>query len=268
MVERIAKLGISSRRWRWAILLPCLLLIAGMFVATLGSHAGADTTAAIQEDYTLEIDSVGDVHCTDVLKYDAEWFDANGAVFEDYPSLLSRDYTQDTDQAEIENFAVDVNKRRATVTVTYDLPGAAYNEGDNWILYGYATEPADENPGELVFEEEFTANSEITLWESMDVALTTTIVAPAGATGMTWNAGKKAITYVLPWKEASTGFWGWIKSNRPLLVAIFAVVLMVGAGMLFLHVVARKKIPVLIKEPKAPKEKLPPLPPPPPNMPR
>ncbi len=256
-----------SRRLLLAILLPCMLLVTGTLLAALTVHVGADTTAAIQEDYTMEIDSVGDVHCTDVLEYDGDWFDANGMVFEDYPSLLSRDYTQATDQAEVANFDVKVNMRRATVTVTYDLPGGAYNDGEKWLLYGYASEPADENPGELIFEDEFTANSEITLWESMDVVLTTTVIAPPGATDIAWSSSKKAVTYVLPWKEGSTGFWGWIKSNRPLLVAIFAVVLMLGAGMLAMHLVSRKKIPVPVKQPKLPQEKLPPLPPPPPGAP-
>ncbi len=250
-----------------AMLVPFLLLLVGMFFAAWcgGGRAAATSTADIREDFTQEINSVGDVHCTDVLKYEKDWFDENSFIFEDYPSLLSRNYTQETDQLEVTNFDVRVNARKATVTVTYDNPGGAYNMGENWALFGYQSEPVDESAGEMVFEDEFTANSEITLWESMDVALTTTIKVPQGATNLDYDAAQKAVIYVLPWKEASSGMWGWIKSNRPLLIAVFAVVLLLGAGLLALHLVSRKKMPVLVKQPK---DRLPPLPPPPPGMPR
>ncbi len=255
---------------RIAILLPCLLLLAGILAIAPGGagRASAAVGADIEEELTQEISAVGDVHVTDVLKYDADWFDENGFVFEDYPSLLSRNYTQDTDQREITNFDVQVNKRKATVTVIYDIPGGAYNEGDKWILYGYGTQPADESAGEIVFEEEFTANNEITLWENMDVFLTATVKTPEGATDLEYDASKKAVTYVLPWKEASTGFWGAIEDNRPLFIAIFAVVLLLGAGMLAAHLVSRKRIPVPVRQPKEPRGTLPPLPPPPPGAPR
>ena len=258
------------KRSKIAALVPCLFLMAALLLWAVagGTRAGAAATADIQEDFTQEINSVGDVHCTDVLKYDADWFDANGSVFEDYPSLLSRNYTQDTDMREITNFDVQVNSRKAMVTVTYDNPGGAYNEGDNWILYGYPSEPVDESAGEMVFEDQYTVSSEITLWESMEVALTTTVKTPQGATDIVYDTGKKAVAYVLPWKAASTGMWRWIKNNRPILIAVFALVLLLGAGMLTLHVVSRKRIPVLVKQPKMPKDKLPPLHPPPPGVPK
>ncbi len=271
MVKRVARIsGIAGRISKMAVLIPCMLLLAGMLLWAPGGggRAAAATTVDIEEEFTLEINSVGDVHCTDVLKYDKGWFDANGAVFEDYPSLLSRNYTQDTDVREIPNFEVKVNARRATVTVTYDNPGGAYNEGDNWILYGYPSKPADESAGEMVFEDQFIANSEITLWENMEVALTTTVKTPQGATNMAYDTTKKVITYVLPWKSASTGMWNWIKNNRPILIAVFALILLLGASLLTLHLVSRKRIPVLVKQPKTPKEKLPPLPPPPPGAPQ
>ncbi len=258
----------ASRLRRLAILLPCLLLLAGALLCAFSVQAAADTTGAIEEQFTQEINAVGDVHCTDVLKYDKSWFADNGSVFEDYPSLLSRSYTQDKDAAEFTNFDVKVDSRKATVTITFDMPGGVYNEGDNWILYGFTDKPADESLNEMTFESEGTLNNSITLWEDMDIVSTTTVKAPTGATNLSYDVNKKGFTYVLPWKEASAGFWGWIKSNRPLLIAIFAVVLLLGAGMLVMHIVSRKRIPVLVKQPKLPQEKLPPLPPPPPGVPR
>ncbi len=266
MVRRKMTPGANPFR-KIAILLPCFL-VAGMLFWAIGASGSAlaDTTATIEEQFTQEINAVGDVHCTDVLKYDKSWFADNGSVFEDYPSLLSRSYTQDKDTAEFTNFDVKVDSRRATVTITFDMPGGVYNEGDNWILYGFTDKPADESASEMTFESEGTLNNSITQWEDMDIVSTTTVKAPAGATSLRYDSSKKGFTYVLPWKAASTGFWGWIKSNRPLLIAIFAVGLLLGAALLTLHIVSRKRIPVLVKQPRLPKDKLPPLPPPPPGV--
>ena len=272
MVERIA--GMAGRKGRVSkllVLIPCLLLLSGMLLWALGGtgRAAAATTSDIQEEFTQEINSVGDIHCTDVLKYDKSWFSDNGSVFEDYPSLLSRKYTQDKDVAEFTNFDVKVDSKRATVTITFDMPGGVYNEGDNWILYGgFLDQPSDESAAEMTFDTDVTLNDPVTLWEDMDVASTTTVKAPAGATDLKYDSNKDAITYVLYWKAASTGMWGWIKNNRPILIAVFTLVLLLGAGMLTLHVMSRKRIPVLVKQPKMPKGQLPPLPPPPPGVPK
>ncbi len=213
-------------------LIACLLALSMLSPALPQGMEGSDLV--IEEEYTIELTPTGDAHITDVLNYDTAYFDEYAAVFDEYPNLLSRRYSGDTDVGEIENFNVDVNERKGTVTITFDSPGFAYDMGDTWDIYGFGYEPSKTRDTEMVFEGEGTLNNELTLFEEAPLNVTTTVKFPAGASGALYDAGDSAVKYVLPYVEAESG--NFLQNNKSVWIPIF-IVLMVLSLLLLLYVI-------------------------------
>lgn len=213
-----------------------LVLLLMATALTQGVDYGADFT--IEEDYTIELNEVGDAHIVDVFKYDDYYFEDFASVFEEYPNLLSRRYRGDTDVGEIENFDVDVDEKRATVTITFDSPGFAYNMDDNWAIYGFPYEPSKTRDSEMVFEGEGTLNNEFTLFEEIPFAITTTLKFPEGATGAVYDQDDMTVTYVLPYVEGDKG--NFFQDNKSVFVPVF-IVLMALSLLLLLYIILNSR---------------------------
>lgn len=178
----------------------------------------------VEEEYTIEIDELGNAVCKDVLVYDPSFFNKQGYQFEHYPFLLSRRYCEPCDIREIENFNADINTQTATITITFDQPGRAYNQGATWELYGFYSEPKFEVDGAQVFEEESSINSEFTLWQDLEFKTTTFVKLPAAAQNVHYRADRNALVWELPYVPVSTAAFlgrhqGWfIPAGAVLLV--------------------------------------------------
>lgn len=222
--------------------LACVLASALLAVLTFSAVVaqGVESTAdfTIEESYTVELTSTGDAHVTDVLTYDETWFSDNGSVFEDYPSLLSRRYRDNTDIGEIENFDAVVNQKKSSITITFDSPGYSYDMGDNWALYGFSYKPSKEKSSEIVFEGEGTMNNEFTLFEEIPFTITTTVKFPQGSSNPKYVANDSTVTYVLPYKEAKAG--NFLQNNKSIWIPIF-IVLMLLSLILLLYVVLNSR---------------------------
>jgi len=139
----------AARRPRTSLFtLAVLAALAAALVTLWGlapSPAQADGIAVysyqVQEEYTITVDELGNAACKDILVYDASFFNKQGYQFDHYPFLLSRRYCEPCDIREIENFNADIDTQTATVTITFDQPGKAYNQGTAWEMYGFLSEP-------------------------------------------------------------------------------------------------------------------------------
>lgn len=214
----------------------CLLLL--LFVSAALPQGLEETDLAIEEDYTIELTPTGDANITDVLRYDTDYFEEYAAVFEEYPNLLSRRYRGDTDVGEIENFDVKVDEKKATVTITFDSPGFAYNMGDTWDIYGFGYEPSKTRDTEMVFEGEGTLNNEFTLFEEAPLTVTTTVRFPAGASDPEYVEGESAVKYVLPYKPAKKG--NFLQNNKSVWLPVF-IILIVLSLLLLLYVIINSR---------------------------
>ena len=199
----------------------------------------ADTI--LDEEYTIEMDDVGSAHITDVLKYDKSWFNSNSSVFEKYPFLLSRRYQDENNLRELENFTSDIDQANYTITLTFDIPGNAYNKGDSWVIYGYADKPKFENQGQLVFESEWTQSDEFTLWNNMHINYTAIVIPPARATNAHYDQNQKAVVYELPYVAAQASS-SPLATNKPLFIVLFAILMIASIGG-FGFLMAKSKAP-------------------------
>jgi len=183
----------------------------------------------LDEEYKVEINNVGEAHITDVLKYDRSWFNSNSFVFEKYPFLLSRRYRDENNVRELKNFNSNVDKTNYTITLTFDMPGDAYNKGDSWVIYGYPDKPKFENQGQFVFESEGTLNSEFTLWSDMHINNTTIIVPPPEATNARYDQGQKGVSYELHYVAAGTSS-NPLATNKALFIVLFVILMLASLG--------------------------------------
>jgi hypothetical protein len=186
------------------------------------------SSTLLDEEYKIELNNVGEAHITDTLTYDKAWFNSYGYVFEKYPFLLSRRYRDENDVRELQNFTSDVDKANYTITLSFDMPGDAYNKGDSWVLYGYPDKPKFENQGQFVFESEGTLNSEFTLWSDMHINTTTTIVPPQGAANAHYDQAQKAVVYELPYLATTSS--NPLAANRALFIVLFVLLMIIGLG--------------------------------------
>jgi hypothetical protein len=209
------------------VLFVTAIFLATFFLLTADAYPQGIQAAStiVDEDYTVELNGVGDAHITDVLKYDKAWFNSNADTFEKYPFLLSRRYEDESNSRELENFTSSVDRSSYTVTLNFDIPGDAYNKGDYWVLYGYADKPKFENQGQFIFESEGTLNNEFTLWSDMHINNTTTIKPPPGALNARYDPSQKGVVYELPYVPPSSNP---LASNKALFTALFAVLMLLG----------------------------------------
>lgn len=215
-----------------------LLLLLPFSGVALSQGMEYDADFVIEESYTIELTPTGDAHIVDELQYDDYYFEDFAGVFDEYPNLLSRRYRGDTDIGEIENFDVDVDERKATVTITFDSPGFAYNMAANWAIYGFPYEPSKTRDTEMVFEGEGNMNNEFTLFEDIPFTITTTIKFPDGSSDPEYDSNKKTVTYVLPYEEGTKG--NFLQNNKSIFVPMF-IVLMLLSLLLLLYVVLNSR---------------------------
>jgi hypothetical protein len=224
---------------------PILLLLLALallfnnfpFSAEVKAQGIEGTRTFLKEKFTVELNEVGDAHYTDVLVYDDNWFAKNSKYFEEYPFLLSRRYRSEGNIREVDNFDVQVDKKKSTVTITFDTPGAAYNMGDYWILFGYPTEP--EEGEEMVFESEGTLSNEFTLWDTMDITTRTTVKLPPGATNSRYDTSKKAVVYELPYPAAPKE--SALVKNRALFIALFGLLILISLILLAVSLLMKRR---------------------------
>ena len=186
------------------------------------AQVGEETDYALQEEYRIELNDVGDAHITDTITYEQDWFDEFGYVFEENPNLLSRRYRADSNIGEVENFDVDIDSGDATITVTFDTPGLAYNLADGWVVYGYGDyEVVDEGDDEVTLQAGWTITNEYSLFEPMGLEEEVVIDLPDGALNASFDESTGAIEYDLPYVVKESVLAG----NKTVFIIIFALMM-------------------------------------------
>ncbi|RJP33309.1 MAG: zinc ribbon domain-containing protein [Actinobacteria bacterium] len=225
---------------RFRVILPIVLLallLSLPFQLALAQEFGEEGEYALQEEYRIEINDVGDAHITDTITYDPVWFEEYGYVFEENPNLLSRRYRADTNVGEVENFNADIDSGDATITISFDTPGLAYNLADGWTVFGYGNyELVDEGDDEVKLHAAWTITNEFSLFEPMSLEEEVVIVLPAGAQGTAFDATTGAIEYDIPVAMEGAGF---LEDNKTTLIIIFALV-MAGSLILLIYIFTRQ----------------------------
>jgi hypothetical protein len=233
------------------------LIVAAALTLLLAGTALADNVQVhkygVEETFTIELNAVGDAHFTDVLKYDPAFFNNQGVNFDKYPFLLSRRYKSSMDTGEIANFAPQLDKITGTVTLAFDQTGRAYNEGNNWVVYGFAKAPKFDVQGKQVFEEETTVNSDFTLWQDLDFKTTTYVQLPAGASNVKYDQTKKALTYELAYvppttvtlPPAAAASPSFLQRGRTAFIPVFIVVIVAALAGLAIIATRRSRLQVL-----------------------
>ena len=219
-----------------AILLSMLVLLL-LIVESAAAGTIQKLKFNVEEEFTLQIDEVGDAKCTDLLKYERAFFNTKGFTFEKYPSLLERRFRDYADIREITDFTYEIDRPEGTISLAFDSVGKAYNKGDFWIVYGFASEPRFTIDDKLVFESTSTVNNEFTLWQDLDFKTTTYLVLPAKATDVQYDADKSAVTYKLAYVAPSELAGSLLQRNGAVFIPLFAVLLVASLAVLALLVV-------------------------------
>jgi ribosomal protein L40E len=234
-------------RWmRPRILLPLIIILVMLPLSAhlaLAQELGEEGEFALREEFRMELNEVGDAHITDTITYDSMWFEEYGYLFEENPNLLSRRYRADSNVGEVDNFDVDIDSGNATITVSFDTPGLAYNLGGGWEIYGYSQYTlVDEGDDEVTLQAYWTLTNEYTLFEPMSLEETVVVVLPEEASNAAFDEGKGTIRYDIPSTTAGAGV---LADNKTLFTLIFA--LLMGLSLiLLLYVFTRKtKEPVV-----------------------
>jgi hypothetical protein len=204
----------------------------------LAQEVGEEGEYTVQEEYRIEINETGDAHITDTITYDDEWFDEYGYLFEENPNLLSRRYRADSNVGEVENFDVNIDSGEATITVTFDTPGLAYNLSDGWTVFGYGDyEVASEGDDEVVLEALWTITNEYSLFEPMGLEEEVIIDLPEGAQGVDYDETTGAIEYDLAYTAKGGGV---LASNKTLFTIVFAMIM--ALSLIFLLFVFTRRV--------------------------
>lgn len=190
----------------------------------------------VQETYTIRVNELGDAHFTNVLVYDDSFFETAGKQFEQYPQILSRRYRRDAAFRELQNFKSTIDKDKATVTLTFDQPGFAYNMGSYWMIPLFPDAPTSEENDIPVFEEEILVNNDFTLWQDLTFKTVTKVDLPTGATNVRWDRDEQAVLYELAYVPPKTG--NLLQRNSTVFAIVFAALAtcsLVAAALLLLR---------------------------------
>jgi len=211
----------------------------------LAQEIGEESDYSMQEEYRIELGDTGDAHITDTITYDPAWFEEFGYLFDENPNLLSRRYRADSNVGEVENFDVDIDSGDATVTVTFDTPGLAYNLSDGWTVFGYADyELVDEGDDEVVLQAAWTVTNEFSLFEPMGLEEEVVIDLPDGAQNGDYDEATGAIEYDLAYAAEGEGI---LAENQTLFTIIFAVVMALSLILLLYLFTHRGQAPVPVE---------------------
>lgn len=244
----MVKRAVGEKAQGRSIILRLALSAGALLLAVGGLLAWAPAARAdsiyvysydVEEEYRIRVDEVGNAACTDLLTYDRSFFNKAGFNFDHYPFLLSRRYCEPADIREIENFNADIDTSAATITVTFDRPGEAYNEGTHWIMYGFYSEPRFEVDGQQVFQEESTVNNEFTLWEDLEFKTTTYVRLPEGTRNVRYDTDKHALTWELPYLSASGG--SFLARNSGIFIPLSAVLIAAGLAIALVSLLRRPR---------------------------
>ncbi|MBN2028074.1 MAG: hypothetical protein JW854_15095 [Actinobacteria bacterium] len=242
-----------AKLFRLRVLLPVILLallLSFSLQIAVAQELGEEGEFALQEEYRMEINEVGDAHITDTITYDPLWFDEYGYLFEENENLLSRRYRADSNVGEVENFEADIDSGDATITISFDTPGLAYNLADGWTIFGYGNyEVLDEGDDEVILQAAWTITNEFSLFEPMSLAEEVVIVLPPGARNAVFDETTGAIEYDLAYAEQEAGF---LEDNKTLLIIIFALVMAVSLILLLYAFTRPTKAPAVIGAAGAP----------------
>jgi len=242
-----------GKLFRLRVLLPVILLavlLSFTLQLAVAQELGEEGEFALQEEYRMEINEVGDAHITDTITYDSLWFDEYGYIFEENPNLLSRRYRADSNVGEVENFDADIDGGDATITISFDTPGLAYNLADGWTIFGYGNyELVDEGDDEVVLQAAWTITNEFSLFEPMSLAEEVVIILPPGAQNAAFDETTGAIEYDLAYAEQGAGF---LEDNKTLLIIIFALVMACSLILLLYAFTRPTKEPVAVAPAAAP----------------
>jgi len=204
--------------------------------------ARADTTYTydVNEHFTITVNSLGDAHFKDVYKYDKAFFSTAGFKKGTYPAILVRRYRQMVDSTEIENLKSTIDMDTATITISFDQKGRAYNEGDHWMMYGFPDKPdLTAKSGARVFQSESTENNEFTLGQDLKFKTMEYLVLPKGSTDIRWDRDKHAMRYAVAYTEpAPPGTV--LQNNRAVFIPVFAVLLILSAGIAVYFLLRRR----------------------------
>lgn len=205
-----------------------LLLLAALAIPTWAAESVDTAAYEVQETYTITVNDVGDAHFEDVMKYDEEFFAAALPYLQKYPELLSRRYERQVAVQEIQNFQSRLDADKATVTLTFDQPGYAYNEGDHWMLPFFSSPPDGDQDGVPTFEETSTVSNEYTLFEDAAFITVTRVQLPPGAGDARWDEHDEALLYALAYEPPTSG--NVLQRNSTAFTIVFAVLMALSLG--------------------------------------
>jgi hypothetical protein len=229
--------GKALKSWMILLVITLVLLMPLSVHLALAQGVGEEGDYSISEEYLIEIYATGDAHITDTLTYDPTWFDQYSYIFEENPNLLTRRYRADSNVGEVEDFDVDIDTRDATITVTFDTPGLAYNLAGGWTVFGYGNYQLDsEGNDEVVLQSDWTVTNEFSLFEPMSLQEQVIIDLPEGAQNAGYDEATGAIEYDLAY---DTGGGGVLAENKTLFIILFAVIMALSL-ILLLYVFTRK----------------------------
>jgi len=229
--------GKSLRSWVILLVIALVLLMPLSVQSALAQEVGEEGDFSMSEEYRIEINDVGDAHITDTITYDPYWFEEYGYIFEENPNLLTRRYRADSNVGEVEDFDVDIDSGDATITVTFDTPGLAYNLAGGWTVFGYGGYELDsEDNDEVVLLAAWTVTNEFSLFEPMSLEEEVVIALPDGAQNTDYDEATGAIEYDLAY---AGGGGGVLADNKTLFTIIFAVIMALSL-ILLLYAFTRK----------------------------
>ena len=230
-------------------LVPCIAVLALIVCLSaypaLAQEIGEESSYSMQEEYRIELSDKGDAHITDTITYDPAWFEEFGYLFEENPNLLSRRYRADSNVGEVENFDVDIDSGDATIIVTFDTPGLAYNLSDGWTVFGYGDyELVDEGDDEVVLQAAWTVTNEFSLFEPMDLEEEVVIDLPDGAQNGDYDEATGAIEYDVAYTAKSEGV---LAENQTLFTIFFAVIMALSLILLLYLFTRRGQTPAVVE---------------------
>lgn len=222
---------------RYFTLIAAAALLAVLLAAGL-THAAESPT--VNETYKVTVDTVGDGHVADTIKYSKDDYEAIKKVQSKKRGFLTRRYTDEDTTGELVDFNTDMMDDSHSVVITYDKPGMAYSTKGDFVLYGYSAKPKEDSGRTFTFEETSTVNSEFTLFTDQTFKTTSVITLPPEATGAHYDSTDKALKYNMPAAKAAYGFW----SDQKVLFSVIFGILFLAFAALLVFVYTRKPVEV------------------------
>lgn len=215
-----------------------LSMIIGLSLAVNAQEE--EETPTMEEDYIVELNSVGDGHIVDTIEYDEEDYEIVKELAEESKGFLTRRYSAVDFTGELVDFKTDFDDEASSVIITYDMPGYAYNSEGSWMVYGFPEKPEKEGNFTFTTTETSTINSEFTLFTDQVLETTSTIKLPGDARNAEYDSHEQAITYETTPPGSSLGFWS---ENKSFLLLLFGASCAVFMGLLVFVATRKTRVP-------------------------